>query len=102
MAFSIIAPMLLMIAGFLMPVLLVFGLYHLLTWFDVMKINRRPFGKRIGLTSAISHILLAAGFFIFSYADYLANLSTTFEGLGFDGYLFYRSEFWRSEEHTSE
>src|SRR3954451_7722328 len=94
MAFSIIAAMALMIAGFMMPILLVFGLYHLLTWFDVMKINRRPFWKRIGLTSAISHVLLAVGFFVFSYVDYRANLSTTLTGLGFDGYLFYRSEFW--------
>ena len=31
--------MFLMIAGFMIPVLLVFGLYHLLTWFNVMNVN---------------------------------------------------------------
>ena len=78
-----------------MPLLLVFGLYHLLTWFNTMRINDRPFWKRIGLTSAISHVLLVIGFFVFSYVDYSMNLSTTLAGIGFDGYLFYRSEFWR-------
>jgi hypothetical protein len=79
----------------MMPVLLVFGLYHLLTWFNVMNINARSYWKRIGLTSGISHLILAGGFFIFSYIDYRMNLNTTLSGLGFDTYLFYRSEFWR-------
>src|SRR6185295_9034566 len=87
--------MFLLFAGFMMPVLLVFGLYHLLTWFDVFRINECAFRKRIGLTSAVSHIILACGFFVFSYIDYNMNLNTTLVGIGFDGYLFNRSEFWR-------
>src|SRR5215470_9575732 len=87
--------MFLLFAGIMMPVLLVFGVYHLLTWFNVAGINRRTFWKRVGLASAISHIILVAGFFAFSYFDYSANKDTMFLGLGFDRYLFDRSEFWR-------
>jgi hypothetical protein len=84
-----------MIAGFTMPILLVFGLYHLLTWFNVMNLNARVYWKRVAVTSAISHIILASGFFIFSYIDYNLNKTTTMLGQGFDVYLFDRSEFWR-------
>src|SRR5579871_4161426 len=87
--------MFLMISGFFMPLLLVFGLYHLLTWFSLLGINARSFWKRVAITSAISHAILAAGFFAFSYMDYRMNQNTTFAGLGFDSYLFNRSEFWR-------
>lgn len=78
-----------------MPVLLLFGLYHLLTWFNVFGINRRLFWKRVGLTSALSHIILALGFFLFSYFDYSMNSDKLFAGVGFDRYLFDQSEFWR-------
>jgi hypothetical protein len=87
--------MFLLAAGFTMPVFLVFGLYHLLTWFNLLNISSRVFWKRIALTSAISHVILAVGFFIVSYVDYTMNLQTALVGLGFDGYLFNRSEFWR-------
>lgn len=87
--------MLLLVSGFMMPVLLVFGIYHLMTWFNVMNVNARSFWKKVGLTSAIAHVILAAGFFAFSYLDYSLNQKTTFVGIGFDGYLFNRSEFWR-------
>jgi hypothetical protein len=87
--------MFLMLSGLLMPILLVFGLYHLLTWFNILRINRRAFWKRVGIASAISHLILVLGFFIFSYVDYRLNQTTTFVGLGFDAYLFNRSEFWR-------
>ena len=78
-----------------MPLLLVFGLYHLLTWFSLFGINQRVFWKRVAMTSTISHVILAAGFFAFSYIDYRMNQNTLFAGLGFDVYLFNRSEFWR-------
>ena len=78
-----------------MPALLVFGLFHLLTWFSLFGINELPFWKRVGMASAISHGILVAGFFLFSYIDYRMNQNTTFVGLGFDAYLFNRSEFWR-------
>src|SRR5207249_9474891 len=66
-----------------------------LTWFNVLRIDRRTFWKRVGIASAISHGILVAGFFSFSYFDYVAKRNTTLIGLGFDGYLFNRSEFWR-------
>jgi hypothetical protein len=78
-----------------MPVFLVFGLYHLLTWFSLFGINDRVYWKRVGIASAISHIILLVGFLLFSYLNYSSNQTTTFAGLGFDAYLFNRSEFWR-------
>ena len=87
--------MFLMLAGFLMPALLVFGLFHLLAWGNLLGMSGRVFWKRVAITSAISHVILACGFFGFSYLDYNMNLNTTLSGIGFDGYLFNRSEFWR-------
>jgi hypothetical protein len=87
--------MLMMITGFLMPVLLVFGLYHLLSWFNPRDWNSRTFRIRVGLAAAIGHIILVSGFFAFSYLDYNLNRSTTMAGVGFDNYLFNGPEFWR-------
>lgn len=79
--------MLFSLASFLLPPLFVFGVYHLLTWFNVFEINRRVFWKRVAITSAISHVLLASGFFAFSYFDA--------KDLNFGVYLFSGSNFWR-------
>jgi len=79
--------MLLTLASFLLPPLFVFGVYHLLTWFNVFRINERVFWKRVAMTSALCHVLLASGFFVFSYID--ASDSE------FGAYLFNRSNFWR-------
>lgn len=75
------------LASFLLPPLFVFGVYHLMTWFNVLGINRRVFWKRVAIASAVSHVLLATGFFGFSYVD--ADDSTSFAS-----YLFDRSSFW--------
>jgi hypothetical protein len=75
------------IGSFLLPLLLVFGVYHLLTWFNVFRINGRVFWKRVAVAAALSHVLLASGFFVFSYLD---ATETTF-----GNYLFYVSNFWR-------
>ena len=79
--------MLFTLASFLLPPLFVFGLYHLLTWFNVLQLNKRVFWKRVGITSAIAHVLLATGFFVFSYMDSAET--------GFGVYLFNGSSFWR-------
>jgi len=79
--------MLFTLASFLLPPLFVFGVYHLLTWFNVMGINARVFWKRVAITSAVCHVLLISGFFVFSYID---AADTTF-GV----YLFDRSSFWK-------
>jgi hypothetical protein len=79
--------MLFTLASFLLPPLFVFGVYHLLTWFNVFGINRRVFWKRVAITSAICHILLATGFFVFSYMDATES--------GFGVYLFNASSFWK-------
>jgi len=80
--------MLFTLASFLLPPLFVFGVYHLLTWFNVLRINESVFWKRVAITSAISHILLASGFFAFLYFD-------ARDAVPFDAYLFNRSDFWK-------
>jgi hypothetical protein len=80
--------------GLLLPLLLIFGLYHLMTWFNIFLINSRPYWKRVALTSAIAHVLLASGFFLFTYFDFLANRDLTGNGLSYGSYLFDRSQFW--------
>jgi hypothetical protein len=68
----------------------VFGVYHLLTWFNVFRINSRVFWKRVAITSAICHVVLASGFFIFSYIDA--------RQVNFGPYLFNESNFWKLME----
>src|SRR5438034_11650833 len=80
--------MLLTLASFLLPPLFVFGVYHLLTWFNVFRINQRVFWKRVAITSAISHVLLASGFFAFIYADAAGATPFAIQ-------LFERSGFWK-------
>jgi len=79
--------MLLTLASFLLPPLFVFGIYHLLTWFNVARINERVFWKRVAIASAVCHVLLASGFFVFSYVDA--------RDVNFGIYLFNRSNFWK-------
>src|SRR5688572_8383765 len=78
----------------LIPLLLVFGLYHLFTWFNVFRINERSYWKRVGLTAAISHFLLATGFFVFAWFDY-SGPAYSLTGINFPIYLFEHSTFWQ-------
>src|SRR5688572_12238857 len=87
--------MLYVLTSLLMPILLVFGLYHLLTWFDVWGINRRAYWRRVAITSAISHVLLVSGFLLFSWLDYQQSSRISSSGLNFDAYLFNSYQFWR-------
>ena len=87
--------MLFTLASCCLPPLLVFGVYHLLTWGNVLGINKRPFWRRVAITSAICHILLASGFFAFSYFDFRTHLRLEPEGTNFGPYLLERSDFWR-------
>jgi hypothetical protein len=79
--------MLFTLVSFLLPPLFVFGVYHLLTWFNVLRIKERVFWKRVAITSALCHVILVAGFFLFSYFDA--------GGRGFGSYLFNESNFWK-------
>ncbi len=81
--------------GLLLPLLLVFGLYHLMTWFNVLGINDLVFWKRVARTSALAHILLATGFFVFTYFDFLSNRELAGFDLPYGTFLFDRSEFWQ-------
>jgi len=78
-----------------LPLLLVFGLYHLLTWFNAFHINERVYWKRVAVASALAHFVLATGFFVFSYYDYDANRQLGALGSSYGAYLFDRSDFWR-------
>ncbi len=80
--------MLFTLASFLLPPLFVFGVYHLLTWFNILRINKRVFWKRVAITSGVCHVLLASGFFAFAYMD-------AGDAASFGAYLFNRSNFWK-------
>jgi hypothetical protein len=75
------------VVSFLLAPLFVFGVYHLLTWFNIFRINERVYWKRIALASAIAHIFLLTGFLVFSWFDA--------GGAPFGPYLFNNSEFTR-------
>jgi hypothetical protein len=79
--------MLFTLGSFLLPPLFVFGVYHLLTWFNILHINERVFWKRVAITSAICHVMLATGFFVFAYFDA--------KEADYGVYLFNGSSFWR-------
>ena len=78
-----------------LPPLFVFGVYHLLTWFNVFGINKRAFWKRLAIASAISHFLLISGYFAFSYFDFRTHFQLEPEGITFGSYLLNRTDFWR-------
>lgn len=82
-------------ATLLLPPLLVFGLYHLLTWANLFHLNSRNYWKRVALASAVSHFFLATGLFIFCYVEFRANSRMGYAGPAFGAFLFDRSEFWR-------
>ena len=87
--------MLFTLASFLMPPLLVFGVYHLMTWFNVLKINERVYWRRVALASAVSHLLLVTGYIVFSYFDFQAYRRLNPAETAFGPYLFNQSEFVR-------
>jgi len=78
----------------LIPLLLVFGLYHLFTWFNVFRINERAYWKRVGLTAAISHFLLVTGFFVFVWYDHTGP-AYRLSGIDYAVFLFEHSAFWQ-------
>jgi hypothetical protein len=79
----------------LLPLSLVFGLYHLFTWFNVFGINRHVYWKRVGLTAAISHFLLVTGFFVFSYFELQANRVFVVLGMNYSTFVLQHTEFWQ-------
>ncbi|HYR86901.1 MAG TPA: hypothetical protein VE422_22635 [Terriglobia bacterium] len=87
--------MLFTIASFLMPPLLVFGVYHLMTWFNAFRINERTYWRRVALASAVSHLLLVTGYLAFSYYDFQVHLRLDAAETAFGPYLFNQSEFVR-------
>jgi hypothetical protein len=77
------------------PLMLVFGLYHLFTWFDIFGINGRVYWKRVGLTAVIAHFLLATGFFVFTWFDLQGNRAYTVIGMTYATFLLEHSSFWQ-------
>jgi hypothetical protein len=76
------------LATFLLPPIFVFGIYHVLTWFDAGGINQRAFWKRLAMASAVSHVLLATGFFVFTYFE-------SGDATSFGAHLLDQSNFWK-------
>lgn len=87
--------MLNVLLGVLLPLMLVFGLYHLFTWFDLFRVNSMAHWKRVGLVAAIAHFLLLTGFFVFTYFEWQANRPFVLLGMNYSTYLFNHSDFWK-------
>jgi len=79
----------------LIPLLLVFGLYHLFTWFNVLRINDRVYWRRVGLTAAIAHFLLVTGFLVFAWFELQSKQTYVALGMSYATYLFEHSAFWQ-------
>src|SRR6185436_12701468 len=77
----------------LVPFSLVFGLYHLFTWFDVFRIKSLVYWKRVALTAAISHFLLVTGYLAFEYFDWQSNRTYVLLGMTYSAFLFKHSPF---------
>ena len=82
-------------ASFLLAPLFVFGVYHLLTWFNVLKVNERVYWKRVAIASAISHFVLLSGYLVFAYFDFQGRLEIESASASFGSFIFNRSGFWR-------
>jgi hypothetical protein len=78
-----------------LPPLLVFGLYHLLSWLNLFHINERIFWRRVALTSAVSHLLLLTGFIVFTWLHFRSIVHPDPAQADFGSFVFTRSEFWR-------
>ncbi len=81
------------LAVLLLPLLLVFGLYHLSVWFDVLAMRRRTVSSRVGVCSALAHGLLGTGVLLVSYLDYRSTRAI-FGGTGFAEYVLDSGDFW--------
>lgn len=78
---------------FTSPLLLVFGLYHLITWFNLFGSGEWTYWKRVGFASTLAHLVLVTGFFIFIYLDFQANENFLPAGMTFSTYMLTQSQF---------
>jgi hypothetical protein len=87
--------MLFLFISILLPLLFVFGLYHLMVWFNVFHVNERSYWKRVAIAAAVSHVLLLTGFIVFTYAHFNSMRAQLEAPSSFTAFVFDRSEFWR-------
>ena len=88
--------MLIPIAVLVLPPLLIFGVYHLALWGNLLGMARMPFWRRMALASGVGHLLLAAGFFLLLYLDFRSSVQIVPSGRSFEAFLINRSGFWQA------
>jgi len=76
--------------------LLIFGLYHLSLWFDMFRMRRMVFWRRVGSSSAIAHALFMGGLFVVFYLDYGAAGELVGIDIAFDAFLLNSTQFWQA------
>lgn len=76
-----------LLALFLLPPFLIFGLYHLTLWFGLFGMRARAFWRRVALSSALSHVLFTFGVFGVVWADYQSATALFGNDPGFPGFL---------------
>jgi hypothetical protein len=82
-------------ALFLLPPLLIFGLYHMGLWFNLMGLRRMVFWRRVATSSAAAHVLFAAGALLVAWVDFGTTGRLIAPDMGFDAFLLAGGEFWR-------
>ncbi len=78
----------------ILPPLLIFGLYHLLLWFDLFGMRDRVFWRRVGWSSACAHVLFTAGAFVLTWIDYRST-DRLFGAVSLDVFIMNSNEFWQ-------
>jgi hypothetical protein len=77
----------------LLPVLLVFGLYHLNVWLSVPGIRDRPFWGQVAAASGEGHVLILVGIVALAGLDYRTQLDLAGPGSSFGVYLLTGTDF---------
>jgi len=84
------------LALFLLPPLLVFGLYNLSVWFNILGVARHPFWKRVALVSTASHVLFALGVAVLLYVDFRSTAGMFGGSDSFGAFLMNSTDLWQA------
>lgn len=77
----------------LLPVLLVFGLYHLNVWLNFAGVRAWPFWRQVAAASGEGHILILLGIVALAGLDYRTQLAVSGPGSPFGVYLLTGTDF---------
>lgn len=77
----------------LLPVLLVFGLYHMNVWLGAPGFRGRPFWLQVAVASGEAHLLIVLGLLVLAWLDYRSQISVSGPIPTFGVYLLTGTDF---------